>query len=94
MKYRIVSNKTYREPLEISIGKLEDKVRELIKEGWKVQGGIALSSDTYGQHIMQVMVKDDDLAISAEPPAKKTPVRKKAKTADEIVRGVKERNKK
>ena len=98
MKYKILTNKNYREPVEISIDRLEKQVREYIKEGWRTEGGVAMSRDPYGQTIMQVMVKDDNVVVSVDPPAKKTlakktPVRKKAKTATEIAKEVAERNK-
>ena len=56
MEYKIVYIK-YR-PLNSGIKELEEKITELIKEGWQVQGGVSITTHTdFSFTLAQAMVK-------------------------------------
>jgi hypothetical protein len=51
MKYRILEKR--------SAYKLEIEVNELIAQGWRPQGGVAVDSMGMGESFLQAMVKEE-----------------------------------
>jgi hypothetical protein len=58
MEYKVVYFERYSEDEVITT--LEEKVTELLSQGWQTQGGVTVIRDTQNfYHVYQAMVKDN-----------------------------------